>query len=530
MAKKSSQQKATLVIRPAEEKDLDEILDLAHRVYPNMPSYRKGHLRGHTHAFAEGTFVAVYEGKIVGYSSSFLIKESEARKPHSWAEITGGSYNSRHDPKGDVLYGMEIMVDPAVRGLRIGRRIYEERKRLCKKLRLKGILIVGRIPGFGRRRKKYPTPEEYMDAVMKREIRDNVVSFQMRNGFDYLSVFKDYLPTDRESDGYGVLLKWTNPKYNEDYLSDTTYKSGLPQETVRVTTVQYQQRRVQSFEEFLHIVEYFIDVASDYRSDFVVFPEWFTMQLLSMEQSVLDPKQSMIRLSEHTPVFKESMQSLAVKYNVNVIGGSTATFSPKTNRLMNVAYVFRRDGAIFEQAKLHPTPNERYWWDLQGGSELQAIPTDCGTIGVLICYDAEFPELCRHLVDQGMKILFVPFCTDERQSYNRVRYCSAARAVENQIYVALSGNVGNLPRVENMDIQYAQSCILSPCDFPFYRDGIAADTTPNVEMVAVADLRLDPLIESRRSGTTQQLLDRRHDLYHIVWKEEVPARSGGEHI
>ena len=42
----------------------------------------------------------------------------------------------------------------------------------------------------------------------------------------------------------------------------------------------------------------------------------------------------------------------------------------------------------------------------------------------------------------------------------------------------LSGNVGNLPNVANMDIQYAQSCILTPCDFSFARDGIAADTTP----------------------------------------------------
>jgi predicted amidohydrolase/GNAT superfamily N-acetyltransferase len=522
-SKSKSQEKATLVIRSAEEKDLDEIIGLAQKVYPNMPTYKKGHIRGHINSFADGSFVAVYEGQIVGYSASFLIKEPEARLPHTWAEITGGAYNSRHDPKGDVLYGMEIMVDPAVRGLRIGRRFYEERKRLVRKLRLRGIMIVGRMPGFARRKKKYETPQAYVEAVLKREVRDNVISFQIRNGFEFINVFKDYLPIDRDSDGYGVLLKWTNPKFNEELLSDTTYKSGLTQETVRVTTVQYQQRRVQSFDEFLQIVEYFVDVASDYRSDFVVFPEWFTMQLLSMEHDILDPKKSMIRLSEHTPMFVDSMQDLAVKYNVNIIGGSTATFSQKTKRLKNVAYVFRRDGAIFEQAKLHPTPNERYWWDLEGGSDLQAIPTDCGTIGVLICYDAEFPELSRHLVDQGMKILFVPFCTDERQSYNRVRYCAAARAIENQIYVALSGNVGNLPRVENMDIQYAQSCILSPCDFPFYRDGIAADTTPNVEMVAVADLRLDPLMESRRSGTTQQLRDRRHDLYHITWKEEVGA-------
>ena len=112
----------------------------------------------------------------------------------------------------------------------------------------------------------------------------------------------------------------------------------------------------------------------------------------------------------------------------------------------------------------------------------------------------------------------MPFCTDERQSYLRVRYCCQARAVENQIYVVMSGNVGNLPKVNNMDIQYAQSCILTPCDFPFSRDGIAADTTPNVEMIAFADLRPETLMMARNNGTVKNLQDRRHDLYSLNWR------------
>ena len=160
-------------------------------------------------------------------------------------------------------------------------------------------------------------------------------------------------------------------------------------------------------------------------------------------------------------------------------------------------------GRSMSSPRFIPTPNENYWWNIEGGDSLTAIPTDCGPIGVLICYDAEFPELARHLTDQGMQLLFVPFCTDERQSYLRVRYCCQARAVENQIYVVMSGNVGNLPNVANMDIQYAQSCILTPCDFPFARDGIAADTTPNVETVAIADIRPQTLMAARNNGTVR---------------------------
>ena len=77
----------------------------------------------------------------------------------------------------------------------------------------------------------------------------------------------------------------------------------------------------------------------------------------------------------------------------------------------------------------------------------------------MICHDAQFPELARHLVDQGAMILFVPFCTDERRGYLRVRYCCQARAIENQVYVVMSGNVGNLPNVHNMDIQYRNNFV-----------------------------------------------------------------------
>lgn len=85
-----------------------------------------------------------------------------------------------------------------------------------------------------------------------------------------------------------------------------------------------------------------------------------------------------------------------------------------------------------------------------------------------------------------MNIIFVP-CTDERQGYLRVRYCSQARAVENQMYVVMSGNV-------------------------------AADTTPNVETVAIADLRPDTLRAARNTGTVQNLKDRRYDFYSVHWR------------
>ncbi|MFM1892471.1 MAG: hypothetical protein RLZ44_1548 [Pseudomonadota bacterium] len=512
--------RSRLRVRNATVHDIPAIAALSTRVYAGtgMHGYSEGPLTGQLNNFPEGQFVAVVDEQVVGYCATFRVSEAVGLKPHGWTEITGNGYASRHDPHGDWLYGMEVCVDPDYRGYRIGQRLYNERKALCQRLGLKGIVFAGRLPTAARRAKKFGGVENYVELVKEKKQRDPVLSFQLRNGFEVLGVIPHYLDVDQQSLGYGIHLAWRNPKVPQEQPTGRQKRYGgrLP-DTIRVGTVQYMQRRVKSFEEFLSFVEYFVDVVADYKGDFVVFPEMFALQLLSIEDQQLNPAESIEALSRHTPRFKEALRDMAIRYNINIIGGSHPTRMPN-GRVENIAYVFLRDGAVHEQPKIHPTPNEVYWWNIEGGSVLNAIDTDCGPIGVLICYDSEFPELVRHLVDQGTQILFVPFCTDERQSYLRVRYCCQARAVENQFYVVMSGNVGNLPGVSNMDIQYAQSCILTPCDFPFARDGVAADTTPNVEMVAFADLRPETLQLARNSGTVQNLRDRRHDLYSVQWR------------
>ncbi|MGD8176004.1 nitrilase-related carbon-nitrogen hydrolase [Marinimicrobium sp. ARAG 43.8] len=510
---------AHLTVRNATLSDVPAIVALADRVYEpmQMETYTRAAIVGQINNFRQGQIVVMVGDELVGYCATFRISGDIALKAHTWNEITGNGFASRHDIHGDWLYGMEVCIDNAYRGYRIGQRLYNERKKLCQSLGLKGVVFAGRMPNLHKRLKRVGTVENYIDQVVHKKIKDPVLSFQLRNGFEVIGVIPNYLDDDNESLNFAAHLVWYNPKVpQEDEKPVKKYGVRMP-DVVRIATVQYMQRKVTSFGEFLKYIEYFVDVVADYKSDFVVFPELFTLQLLSIEDQELSPFESIEALTKYTPRLKDAFRDMALSYNVNIIAGSHPT-RVESGRIENISYVFLRDGRVFEQPKIHPTPNERYWWDIEGGSSLSAIDTDCGPIGVLICYDSEFPELARHLADQGVQILFVPFCTDERQGYLRVRYCCQARAVENQMYVVMSGNVGNLPNVSNMDIQYAQSCILTPCDFPFARDGIAADTTPNVETVAFADLRPESLLMARNSGTVQNLKDRRHDLYRIRWR------------
>lgn len=153
---------------------------------------------------------------------------------------------------------------------------------------------------------------------------------------------------------------------------------------------------------------------------------------------------------------------LAISYNINIITGSMPLIKEEDGRLYNVGFLCRRDGTYEMYEKIHVTPDEIKSWGLSGGKSLQTFDTDCAKIGVLICYDVEFPELSRIMADQGMQILFVPFLTDTQNAYSRVKVCAHARAIENECFVVIAGSVGNLPRVHNMDIQYAQSGVFTP--------------------------------------------------------------------
>ena len=513
----STRKPRRLFVRTASTDDIAEIREVMRASYPSGTEvYTESMLRGQINRFPDGQFVAEFDGQVVGYCASFRIDADKALGPHTWHDITGQGFGSRHDDEGEYLYGLEVFVHPDFRRHRIGQRFYRRRKQLCRELNLEGIVFGGRLPGLKRNLKKVGSAEVYVQKVVAQEIRDPVLTFQLRNGFEVIGLLENYTHEDPDSLGYAAHLLWKNPdKRVKVRVSKEVPRILLPHK-VRVAAVQYQQRRVESVDEFFRLVRYFVETMSDYRADFVLFPELFTLQLLSMQDQELDPVSAIEQISEYTELIKDEFRRYAIRYNINIIGGSHPTMMPN-GRVENIAYIYLRDGAVHQQPKIHPTPDEVYWWRIEGGETLQAFDTDCGPIGVLICYDCEFPELGRYLIDQGANILFVPFYTDERQGYMRVRHCSQARAIENQCYVAMAGNVGNLPNVANMDLQYAQSCILTPCDFAFARDGIAADTTPNVEAVALADLSLTALREARATGTVQNLKNRRHDLYQMRW-------------
>ena len=120
-----------LLIREATADDVDSIVALAARVYPTMPPYSRGMIRGQISAFPDGVWVATYADEVVGYCATVRVAEKDALSTHTWQQITGGGFGSTHDEDGEYLYGYEVCVDPEMRRYRIGRRFYSQRRRLA---------------------------------------------------------------------------------------------------------------------------------------------------------------------------------------------------------------------------------------------------------------------------------------------------------------------------------------------------------------------------------------------------------------
>lgn len=499
-----------LLLRNLRIQDYGDIRAIMDRVYRQMGGgWTKQNFATQIRTFPEGQLCIEDNGRVVAAAFALIVKYRDFGDAHDYAEITGDASLSTHDPDGDVLYGVDVFVDPDYANMRLGRRLYDARKELCRNLNLRAILAGGRMPGYQDHAREM-SPQVYVEKVKAREIYDPTLSFQLSNDFQVKRILRDYLPEDKESHGYATLLEWTNIYYEPREKPLFKQRGAV----VRVGVVQWLMRRTGSLEEFLQQVEFFVDALSSYQADLALFPEFFCAPLMGIDLAD-SPAEAVRNLAAYTAEIRDELSTLAVRYNINIVAGSMPVL--EDNDLYNVAYLCRRDGTVDFQRKLHITPDEARHWVMQGGSELKIFDSDVGRLGILICYDVEYPELPRLLAERGMQILLVPYWTDTKNGYQRVRLCAQARAVENECYVVIAGNTGNLPRVENADIQYSQSAVFSPSDFAFPHDAIMAESTPNTEMMLIVDLDLDSLKELHNEGSVRNLKDRRNDLFHIEW-------------
>lgn len=507
-------------IRRWRKEDIPRIVATQQAAYPEFPLKELCDERLYEmqfDAFPDGQLLAEAGGEVVGYATSLIVQLDDDAPWYSYSEITGVGTFSTHTPGGDTLYGADIAVHPDWRGRAIAGKLYEGRKKILFRFNLRRMVAGGRIPGYSEHVGRL-TAEEYVDQVIRGELKDMALTAHIKAGYRVRGVHMDYL-SDRESMNYATFLEMPNPKYdpNKRRIAATLIKR--PVRKIRVCAAQYRMRRLNSWEEFQKQVEFFVITAHEYHCHFLLFPELFTAQLFSMMPPDINTLEAVRQLADYTEAYLDLFKKMSRDTGMFIVGGSHPV--KRSDGIHNVAHLFTPSGEVHTQEKLHVTPGERRFWGIRPGEGVKIFDTGLARIAIQVCYDIEFPELSRLLTLSGAEVIFVPYSTDERKSYMRVRYCAQARAVENMVYVVIAGNVGNLPQVRSFLVNYGQAAVLTPSDFAFPLNAVLGEAEPNTETVVISDLDLADLSQQREMGSVRPLRDRRSDMYHLQARTPV---------
>ena len=173
--------------------------------------------RAYARIFSEGFFLCLDKhhdkDTVVGQGAGILLDFDFDHPQHSIAGITGEHQCANHNPEGDWYYGTDIVVNPDYRRLGIGKQLYELRKGVARSLNKKGIIAGGHIGDYANH-KHNMTAAEYIDKVVKRELYDSTLTFQLGNGFEVRGVLENYLH-EPAIDNWSALIVWENPDYND---------------------------------------------------------------------------------------------------------------------------------------------------------------------------------------------------------------------------------------------------------------------------------------------------------------------------
>jgi predicted amidohydrolase/GNAT superfamily N-acetyltransferase len=495
------------------KEDIPGVIECSRAAYHDYQSeflMTERHYEMQFKAFPEGQFVAVFQNRIIGYAHALIVNIDDEFW-YNIDEITGAGTFSTHNPDGDTLYGADIAVHPDFQRRGVSGLLYVRRKALLRRLNLKRMIAYGRIPGY----KKYAgkmTAEQYVQKVVAGELKDSALNAHLKAGYNVRKVQLD-ISSDRSSLNYSTFLEMPNPDFN--IAKQKIASAIVPRRhtrRIRVCAAQYQMKQISSWNDMEKQIEFFVSSADSYNCHFLLFPENFTFELFSFMKG-MTYKEMVLQLARESERYVNMFTAFARKYNLYIIGGSHPVL--RNGLIYNTAHLFTPSGQVHTQDKLHITPAERSGGDIHPGNGIRIFETPLARIAIQVCYDIEFPEVSRLLTLAGVEVIFVPFSTEEKKAYYRVRHCAQARAVENFVYVAMTGTIGNLSTDVGSIVNYGQAAILTPSDFPFPEKGVVGEADPNIESVLVSELALSSLAQQRHVATVRPLHDLRPDLYEL---------------
>ncbi|MGP6086494.1 carbon-nitrogen hydrolase family protein [Antarctobacter jejuensis] len=290
---------------------------------------------------------------------------------------------------------------------------------------------------------------------------------------------------------------------------------------MKVAAAAYPADFLDSWQAYEDKITRWVSEAAGEGAELLVFPEYGAMELATLagREVALDLEASLHAVSDRVPATDALHAALAKRFGVHILAASAPVFDDVIGpRPVNRARFFAPSGSMGVQDKQIMTRFEREVWGVAAGGPLRVFDTVLGRIGVLICYDSEFPLLGRALSD--VDILLVPSVTEALSGHSRVRIGTAARALEAQCVAVMSSLVGEADWSEAIDTSTGRGAVFGPPDVGFPPTGVLADGVLNQPGWTYAEIDLAAVAQVRRDGV---VLNRRH------WDDQA-GRDGAPEV
>ncbi|WP_120631823.1 carbon-nitrogen hydrolase family protein [Ruegeria sp. EL01] len=281
---------------------------------------------------------------------------------------------------------------------------------------------------------------------------------------------------------------------------------------MKLATAAYNLDWLDSWGQYEDKLEAWVSEATEQGAELLVFPEYGAMELSTLNGADVagDLERSIRAVSDRMEDVRIVHTRLAETYSTYILGASAPVLTG-SGRPVNRATFYAPTGAFDHQDKQIMTRFERETWDIAPGGPLKIFDTGLGKIGVLTCYDSEFPLLGRALSDADL--ILVPSCTETLSGYWRVRIGAMARALENQCVTVMSSLVGANDWSEAVDMNTGTGGIFGPPDKGFPQTGVMAEGVLNQPGWTYAEVDLSTIADVRADG---HVLNRSH------WAEQTP--------
>ncbi|MDR0208392.1 MAG: carbon-nitrogen hydrolase family protein [Pseudomonas putida] len=273
---------------------------------------------------------------------------------------------------------------------------------------------------------------------------------------------------------------------------------------IRLAACQYAIALHETWEAYAEHLQGLCAEAVEAGAQLLLLPEYAGLVLsgqLPPEQRS-DLKGSIAGIQPLVEPWMALCEGIARRWGIYLQPGSLPV-READGRYRNRAWLFGPDGVMGYQDKLIMTRFEREQWDIAAGEGLKVFDTALGRLGILICYDNEFPLLARHLAERGADLILAPSCTDAEAGYHRVRIGAQARALENQIAVLQSPTVGMAPWSPALDENIGRAGLFVPPDYGMPSNGVIAESAelcPEGSRWLLGEVDLEEVRRVRREG------------------------------